>query len=118
SWGVTSERAGARTVTFRAGRHRVADNSSGACSHSSGSPRELGCSRARVSTTKEKYLPWVPPPPLASFSTLPARQRSIGPDFSLRPPQPPTPIIWLYASQLGKELSAAWTHTKPPPLWT
>ena len=38
-----------------------------------------------------------------------------GPDFSLRPPHPPTPIITLYSGHSGKALSAAWTATKPPP---
>src|SRR5580700_8999649 len=67
----------------------------------------IGCSGSRVSTTNEKKAPCWPWPPLASFSALPSRQRIIGPELSLRPPQPPTPIILLYSFQPGNELSAA-----------
>src|SRR3954452_10164193 len=120
SW-VTSDRAVARTVTCSAGPRRVAYSSSFSCIHLSGRPLVIGCSLSRVSTGNEKYLPWVPPPPpvpVGTCSTLPSFQRSMGPDLSLRLPQPPTPIILLYSAHLGNELSAAWTATKPPPLET
>src|SRR5665213_4252383 len=98
---VLSDLAVANTVASAAGPIRVEYSSSLACSHFSGRPFMIGCSASRVSTTKEKNLPCVPPPPLVSCSILPSRQRSMVPDLSLRPPHPPTAIILLYSSHFG-----------------